>query len=136
METEVKILNSQFDWTFNFRVFVNSLKTLGYFSQLEDWNVRYKHDGDIMLDNFLSRQTTRVNIADGMLCVEVRGWDPEGTDVKNQNIDLFETKSGWRNEDFYPETSPSPEAIAFLEHLREQGYVPHENFENLEIPCY
>lgn len=129
------------NWNFNLRLYIQAYQSLGYSTGLHDWNVRCG-PGRLTLDNMTSELSATVTVDDDVLVFEVRPWNSFTRKVKSQNIDLTEINSGWRNSYFCPESSPSPEAVAFLEHLFLQGYfrqpsIPHESsYDDMDIPFY
>lgn len=129
------------NWNFNLRLYVKAYQSLGYSTEFRDWNVRYS-PGRLTLDNLVSEASATVSVEDGILSFEVRPWNSFIRKAKSQNIDLRQINSGWRNSNFYPETSPSPEAVAFLEHLFLQGYfmkplIEQESpYDDMDIPFY
>ena len=128
---------NDFEWTFNLKMFVDAYASLGYETRFEDWNSRFNSAGEIRLDNTFTRSTTQFIIADSVLTVEVRPWNVETYGGKSQNVDLLQTRTGWRDYDLMPEPSPSPEAVAFLNHLSTMGFYPVTiPDEDLDIPCY
>lgn len=134
------------DWGFNLRLFIQSYKNLGYFTEIYDWNVRCS-PGRIVLDNHSTKASTTFIVEDGILDVEIRPWLDSDHKASKQNIDLRCLNSGWRNVIFLPLTNPAPEAVAFLQHLFTQGYChpvslvvsppeDEEDFGDMDIPCY
>jgi hypothetical protein len=129
------------DWNFNLRMYITAYRNLGYSVDLCDWNVRYS-PGRLVLDNHSMQSSTNICVEDGLLDIEVRPWN--SIQGKRQNIDLLEINSGWRNSYYGPEKSPSPQAVAFLEHLFMQGYCERPMFihnddvptDEMDIPCY
>jgi hypothetical protein len=128
---------NDFEWSFNLKMFVDAYASLGYETRFEDWNPRFNNTGEIRLDNSSTRSTTQFIIADSILTVEVRPWNVEIYGGKSQNIDLLQVRTGWRDYDLHPEPTPSPEGVAFLNHLSTMGFYPVTiPDEDLDIPCY
>lgn len=117
-------MTTSFVWAFNLRVFIQSYSDLGYTSQLDDWNVRVNGDGEIRLDNTRTKTTTTYVVSDSILTVEVSPWSLEVASPRRQNVDLLQTNFGWRNDFLEPVPDPSPEGVAFLNHLSDLGYYP------------
>lgn len=117
-------MTTDFVWAFNLKVFIQSYKDLGYSTQLDDWNVRVSNDGEIRLDNSYTKSTTTFVVDDSVLFAEVSPWNLEVASPHRQNVDLLQTNFGWRNDGLEPVRDPSPEAVAFLNHLSSLGYYP------------
>ena len=125
------------DWCFNLKVFIDSYRALGYETEPEDWNPRFYPGGEIRLDNTYTKCSTSFVINDGILTVEVRPWNVEINDGRSSNIDIFQTRGGWRDSELFPDTSPPHEGVAFLNHLEVMGYYPVRiPDEDQDIPCY
>ena len=113
-----------FEWSFNLKVYIGAYRDLGYQSDPGDWNVRFNSAGEIRLDNTGTRSTTTLSIEDSILTVTVSPWNTEIADPQTQNLDLLQSNFNWRDSELYPVPNPSPEGVAFVEHLKNMGYYP------------